>query len=297
MEEKQEFGTIIDTMEIKLKLTNVQDLNRISIDNFEYIKSVRTNLEKAEMIIALSLNRRQGHYNRLTTLSENGEEFKAMLKDFGVVIHEDVKLNRLDISIDTQLDFDDNFKYFLYMFELCTYTDKRADKWYTTNLNTLKNNTIKQMGRKLQVVFYDKNDESNGRHLYNSRMEFRFLDISSADFKKHIDKLIELINSIEQNIELLDKNMSARIKRLYDNAIKKHDVKTLSEFVRMYDKYIYTSNILKELYDYVGLKGTYNNWLREFRRNNEGKLKLFTTNDVKKYKADCIRSIKAYKNN
>ena len=183
------------------------------------------------------------------------------------------------------------------MFELCTYTDKRADKWYTTNLNTLKNNTIKQMGRKLQIVFYDKADESNGRHLYNSRMEFRFLDISSADFKKHIDKLIELINSIEQNIELLDKNMSARIKRLYDNAIKKHDVKTLSEFVRMYDKYIYTSNILKELYDYVGLKGTYNNWLREFRRNNEGKLKLFTTNDVKKYKADCIRSIKAYKNN
>ena len=297
MEEKQEFSTIIDTMEIKLKLTNVQDLNRISIDNFEYIKSVRTNLEKSEMIIALSLNRRQGHYNRLTTLSENGEEFKAMLKDFGVVIHEDVKLNRLDISIDTQLDFDDNFKYFLYMFELCTYTDKRADKWYTTNLNTLKNNTIKQMGRKLQVVFYDKNDESNGRHLYNSRMEFRFLDISSADFKKHIDKLTELINSIEQNIELLDKNMSARICRLYDNAIKKHDVKTLSEFVRMYDKYIYTSNILKELYDYVGLKGTYNNWLREFRRNNEGKLKLFTTNDVKKYKADCIRSIKAYKNN
>ena len=77
MEEKQEFGTIIDTMEIKLKLTNVQDLNRISIDNFEYIKSVRTNLEKAEMIIALSLNRRQGHYNRLTTWSENGDPWRC----------------------------------------------------------------------------------------------------------------------------------------------------------------------------------------------------------------------------
>lgn len=295
MEQTKEYSAIIDTMEIKLKLTNVEDLGKISIDNFEYIKSIRANLEQTEMVISLSLNRRQGHYNRLTTLSENGEEFKAMLKELEVVIHEDVKLNRLDISIDTELNFDDNFKYFLYMFELCTYSDKRADKWYTTNLNTLKNNSIKQLGRKLQIVFYDKNDESNGRHLYNSRMEFRFLDISSSDFKKHIDKLITLINSIEQNIELLDKNMGERIIRLYDHEMKLEGVKSLSEFVRKYDRYIYTTKILKALYEHVGLNGTYVSWIKNYRRTN--KLDLFTANDVKKYQSNCIRSIKAYKNN
>lgn len=290
-----EFNTIIDTMEIKLKLSNVEDFTKISIENFDYVKSIKPNLEKAEITIPLSLNRRQGHYNRLTTLSENEVEFKAMLKDFGVIIDDDVKLNRLDIAIDTELNFDDNFKYFLYMFELCAYSDKRADKWYTTNLNTLKNNTIKQLGRKLQIVFYDKADESNGRHLYNSRMEFRFLDISCSDFKKHLDKLINLINSIEQNIELLDKNMSERIIRLYEREIERKDVKSLSEFVRKYNQYIYTTNILKALYEHVGLKGNYAEWLRKYRRTN--KLDFFTIADVRKYKSNCIRSIKAYKNN
>jgi hypothetical protein len=298
MDKLDKFHTIIDSMEIKLELNNIKDLSKINIENYPYIKKdVRINSEQTEIVIPLSLNRRQGHYNMLTTLTQNEEEFEAMLNDFEVLIKDNVKLNRIDIALDSSLDFDENFKYFLYMFELCTYGNKKADKWYTTNLDTLKNNSIKQIGRKLQIAFYDKADESNGRHLYNSRMEFRFLDISCKDFKFHLEKLINLINSIDQNVELLDKNMGERIISLYNDAIKKHEVKTFSEFVRRYNKYIYTSNILKTLYEYVGLNGSYNNWVREFRRSNKCELKFFTANDVKKYKADCIRSIKSYRNN
>lgn len=296
METLDRFATIIDSMEIKLKLTNVKDLDKINIDNFPYIKKdVRINAEQTEIVIPLSLNRRQGHYNRLTTLSENGVEFQAMLKDFGVIMQQDVKLNRIDIAIDTKLNFNDNFKYFLYIFELCTYSDKKADKWYTTDLNTLKNNSIKQIGRKLQIVFYDKNAESNSRHFYNTRMEFRFLDISSTDFSKHLDKVINLINSIEQNVELLDKNMSERIIRLYECEMQQGVVKSLSEFVRKYDVYVYTKEILKNLYSHSGLSGTCANWIKNYKRIN--KLELFTATDVKNYKANCIRSIKAYKSN
>ena len=292
---KLSYNTVIDTMKIKLKLTNVEDLNKISVDNFEYIKSINTNIEKSEITIGLSLNRRQGHYNRIANFTDNEKEFKGMLKDFGVIVHEDVSLNRIDIGIDTELDFYDNFKYFLYIFELCTYGDKRGDKWYTTNLNTLKNNTIKQLGRKMQIVFYDKADESSGRHLYNTRMEFRYIDIESNDFKKHIDKLIELINSIDQNIELLNKNMSNRLVRLYDHEFKISSVKTLSEFVRKFDRYIYTSEIMESLYKHSGLKGNYKDWIRNFRRINN--LEFFTASNIKEYQADCIRSIKKYKNN
>ncbi|MBN1050433.1 hypothetical protein, partial [Clostridium botulinum] len=156
MKKLDEFFTIIDSMEIKLKLSNINDLSKINMENYPYIKKdVRINSKQTEIVIPLSLNRRQGHYNRLTTLSENRSEFQAMLKDFGVIMEDDVKLNRIDIALDSNLNFDYNFKYFLYMFELCTYSNKKADKWYTTNLNTLRNNSIKQNGRKFQTVFYD----------------------------------------------------------------------------------------------------------------------------------------------
>ena len=126
-------------------------------------------------------------------------------------------------------------------------------------------------------------------------MEFRYLDISSLDFKKHLDKLTTLINSIDQNAELLDKNMGERIIRLYEYELKCKGVKSLSEFTRKYDRYIYTTNILKALYNHVGLKGSCSDWLRKYRRTN--KLELFTTTDVKRYKSNCIKSIKTYKNN
>ncbi len=288
-------NSIIDTMKIKIKLSNVEDLNKISIENFAYIKSVDTDIVKGEITVGMSLNRRRGHYNRLITLSENVKEFDEMLKDFGIIIDEDVELNRVDIAVDTELDFHDNFKYYLYAFELLSYEDKKSDKWYTTNLETLKNNSIKKLGRKFQIVFYDKQDESQGRHLYNTRMEFRYLDIQSQDFTKHIDKLIALVDSMSQNIELLDKNMSRRLTRLYRNEIKCGNVKSLSEFVRKFNHYIYTDEIMKNLYAESGLKGNYKMWLKDFRKINT--LEFYSKSSVNEYKANCIRSLKTYRNN
>lgn len=213
-----------------------------------------------------------------------------MLKDFQIVIQEDEKLNRLSISIDTELNFDDNFKYFLYLFELCTNSDKKADKNHTINLNILKNNSIKQLGRKFQVIFYDKNDENDVRQLYSTRMEFRLLGISSNDFKKHIDEFINLIDKIDKKAELINKNMSERIIRLYDYEINQKSVNSLSEFVRKYDRYIYTTDILKTLYEHMNLRGCYAGWLINYRRKN--KIDLFTITDVIRYKDNCIKSIK-----
>lgn len=217
---------------------------------------------------------------------------KNILKNFRLVIQEDAKVNKVAINIDTELSFDKNLKYFLYMFELYTYSNKKSDKWYTINLNTLKHSTLKKTGKKLQVKFYDRNDKNSSKNLYNSRMEFRFLDILSCDLNNHIQKLMNLIDVIDQNIELLDKNMSDRIIKLYDYEINQKSVKSLSEFIRKYERYIYTDTILKNLYEHITLKGCYSEWLRNYRRTN--KIELFTKMDVNKYKSNCLKSINAY---
>lgn len=221
-----------------------------------------------------------------------GVELKNMLKDFGIEIQQDVKLGRFNIGIDTELNFNDNFKYFLYMFELFMCSDEKEDIIYTINLDTLKNSSIKQVGELFQLIFYDKN---NIRDLYNSRMEFIFSNIESTDINKYIDTIINLINVIEKNIELIDEYMSFRIIQLYDQEIEQKSVKSLSEFVRKYDRYIYTEGILRSLYGKMNLRGCCSEWLVNYRRKN--KIELFTISDVKTYKDRCIKAIMTYKNN
>jgi hypothetical protein len=288
------FNSIIDTLEIKTDINNI-DVHDINTSNYDFIKEPRLNMKDSKVSIPMSLNRVKGHYNRLETLTEHMEALKMVLKQFGIEVNEDLTLNRVDIAIDTSMLFKDYFKYFLYMFELLTYGDKRADKWYTTNLNTLQNNTIKQLGRNLEIVFYDKNDESKGRHLYNTRMEFRYKQLTSLDFVKHIDKLIVLIGSIEQNVELLDKNMGARLIKLYDMEMKEGNIKTLSEFARKFDRYIYTDFIMEALHNHSNLKGNYKSWIKNFRRTNI--MEFFTNANVEQYQKNCISSLKRYKNN
>jgi len=289
------YDSIIDTLQIKLELSNVEDFTQINIGSFPYIKSRVVDAEKGTMTIGMSLNRRRGHYNRLNSLSEHIEEFNQMIDDFKIINKDIIELNRVDIAIDTNLDYYENFKFFLYMFELITYDDKKSDKWYTTNLETLQENTIKQYGRKREIEFYDKEDESRGRHLYKTRMEFRYKEIKSTDFIKHIDKVFNLVDAMTQNIELLNQNMSNRLIRLYNKEIQNKNVKSLSEFVRKFNKYIYTNEIMRDLYNKTGLTGNYENWIKRYRKSN--KLEFISKHKVEQYKKDCIKSLKVYKEN
>ena len=289
------YESIIDTLQIKVKLLNVEDFTQINEEKFPFIKSRVVDAEDGSMTIGMSLNRRKGHYNRLTTLSNHIEEFNQMVHDFNISNDADIELNRVDIAIDTNLDYYENFKFILYMFELITYSDKKSDKWYTTNLETLQENSTKQIGRKRDIVFYDKEDESKGRHLFNTRMEFRYKDLKSLDFIKHINKVIDLINSIEQNIELLDKNMTNRLIRLYGKEINNGNVKSLSEFVRKFNKYIYTTEIMKDLYDGTGLTGNYENWIKRYRKSN--KLEFISKSRIQRYRIETVKSLNLYKNN
>ena len=289
------YNTIIDTMEIKIELSNLNDFNKIELEQYGFVKSVRLDIKenKSYVIIALSLNRVKGHYARINGLRAYNKTFVEVMGMFGVVIQEDIKLNRIDIAIDSELKFHDNFKYFLYMFELLSYSDKRADKWYTTNLDTLKNHTIKQLGRNLEIVFYDKECESKGRHLYNTRMEFRYKRLSSLDFEANLIKLVNFIKNIDVNINLLNKNMTVRLCRIYDSEVVTDKVKNLSEFVRKYDNYIYTKSILDGLHKHSSLKGTSKSWLKKYRERN--KLELFTKTNVKDYQQKCIKALNLYK--
>lgn len=288
-----DFSTIIDTLQVKIF---VDDISLYCIEDFtgDFVKSVYFNMEddKGSITLVLNLNRVLGHYNRLESLQEHEDTFKEVLALYDIEIDEDINLNRLDIAIDSTLDFKDNIKYHLYIFELLTYSNKRANRWHTTDIDTLQATSIKSMARSMDIVFYDKASESKGRHYYNTRMEFRYKRLTRLNFRRKLLELIDMINTIDINIPLIDKNMGKRLCKLYDYRQAQGTIQSLSEFVRCYDHYIYTRPILDTLYTHTGLKGNVSNWLKDYRARQP--IILYTKADILRYKQDATRSIRLY---
>lgn len=74
--------------------------------------------------------------------------------------------------------------------------------------------------------------------------------------------------------------MADRLVRLWNK--EKIKLQSFNEFVRKYEKYFYTSEILKRVYSDNGLVGSYENWLNKFRRNNH--IKFYFKKDIIDFK-------------
>ena len=291
---KEKVCCTIDTMQISIKENNFKILEIVTKDIFDFITPLKEKRIEDNVYKVLKFNLNELYGNKLITgVSEHIKSLDISLEKIGVIDKMDYELDRVDISIDTDLEFKDNFKWFLFLFELVTYGNEKSDKWYTTNLKTLSNNTIILKDRSVEVCFYDKKEESNDKHLYNTRMEWRFKRAKNKDFNIYLDRLISRLDGLENAIDSLERNMANRLIRLWNKECSEGQIRNFSEFVRKYSNYFYTVGVLKMVYAATGLTGSYKNWLTKFRQRNS--LIFFSKSNVISYKKEMIRSIKKYK--
>lgn len=283
---------IIDTISIKIEISNMT--NTVIPDSIrDFVTRESDDIEKGIKKLTLNINRKTGKYKAIKDLKEFKKVLGEIMKLMSVQDEKKVKLDRLDIAIDNDLDFNENFKFFLMLFDLYTFNYSKIDRWYTTNLDTLKKNTIIWDNSHYEVVFYDKKEQSKGTHEFNTRMEFRFKRLSKMDLEKQIDKLIDNLKDIEENIPLLEQDMANRLIKVWKSESKNGKIKTFSEFVRKYDDYFYTIDIMKLVHKETGLKGSCTSWVKEFRKKNN--LVFYKKTNVTKIKNQMIKSIKTYK--
>ena len=150
-------------------------------------------------------------------------------------------------------------------------------------------------GDKFELEIYNKKEESNNIHNKNIRVEFRYkrlerLNKNVYDNNTYILKTIDKIKGMDAHLEHLEDNMTERLLKLYE--AKKEELMSFSEFVRRYNEYFYTLNILKNVYMKVGLKGSYSKWLEKFRKSN--KLTFYTKSDIRTIQKAMIKSAKEY---
>ena len=291
-----EFKTIIDTIAIDNNINNFEDFTTVNKENYEYITELKDDFKKCSKRVRLSLDKKYGELT-LDTYSKHNIALEESLNNLGVINIDEVELNRIDIALDTNsYILQADFKKLLFFFELLTINQKKSSKWYTTNLNTLKQNTIKLMDSHYELEIYDKALESNNVHPYKTRVEFRYKKVNRntskhfKDDKTYFTNTINKIKLMDKNIKHLEANMTNRLLKLYDE--EKNTVKSFSEFVRKYNHFFYTSNILKEVYKQANLKGNYSNWIKDFRKRNT--IEFYTTTDVKQAQKAMLKSIRDY---
>ena len=293
MAKNVDFATVIDTIAIKTDINNTMDFTVINNDNFEYIERLSDNFGNSEMTLKVNLHTTYGEMT-LDTMKKFNNALEESMEEVGIINKDNVELNRVDIALDTNnYTMQQDFKRMLFAYELLTIKHKKSDRWYTTNLNTLQRNTIKLYDSRFELEIYDKAKASNGIHPYSTRVEFRYkrLNKDIADTEIYLDKVLDKIGEMDGKLAQLEENMSKRLIKLYQ--ADKDNVRSFSEFVRKYNDYFYTLNILKAVYKATGMKGGYKNWLDKFRKTNQ--LEFYTSKDIKELQKVMTRSIKKYK--
>ena len=289
---KAEFKSVIDTIAIRTDINNVNDFTVVNNENYEYINKLTDSFDNSQMTLKVNLHTRYGEMV-LDNVKKFNTALEESLNEMGVIEMSNVELTRVDIALDTNnYTMQQDFKRMLFCYELLTIKHKRDDRWYTTDLNTLQRNTIKLFGDRFELEIYDKAKASNNMHPFSTRIEFRYkrLNKDIADNEIYLKKTIDKIEEMDGKLLQLEENMSKRLIKLYQ--ADKDNVKSFSEFVRKYNDYFYTLNILKEVYKSAKLKGGYSNWLRDFRRSNQ--LEFYTTKDIKELQKAMKKSVKSY---
>ncbi|MCI6381071.1 MAG: hypothetical protein MR824_00710 [Fusobacterium mortiferum] len=236
----------------------------------------------------------KGIINKLTETEEMIEEMYSMAT---VINFREIKMNRIDIHTDIDIEFQYVSKMLDMLFMSITEgMGKSRKEWI--DKDDLQKESYWLGTQYVEVNFYNKKTackNSGEKCEYPTRLEIRFKKIKSQDKKFHIDKAIKIYSDALERFKYAE---SSRIKALCDewDIFKKENPKgTLTHFVIKYECEIYTRRILHELYEYVGLKGNFKSWVDKFKRGY--KLELITEKDMKELIKRINISLKRYKNN
>lgn len=285
-------NTVIDTLEVDILKDNVSNTDPILEEDKKYIKA-EGNRKDNDNYFRLKLSPKYLiGYTATNSRNKTEEAIKIISEEIGTNIL-NIECNRMDISIDSSLKYTAYVKLHLYLFELITFNDNNRGKILCTSLSTLMDNNIYLNSRDLKLSIYNKALESNGLHPYETRIEFRWCRYNSLDTKKSANKVLTKLKDIENNNDLLTTDMINRLSNLYKLELENGSISNLTEFVKKYNKYFYTADIVKGVYTAVGFKGNFNKWFSKFKSNNPT-FDYYSLRDIKKYKASIVKSIKNY---
>jgi len=284
---KEEFKSRIDTIQTKEPTTNRVEWDR------EVKGKEETLNKKGELITKWNPNNMCFDYSNEYKLSETKKRLVELMELATVINYDDVKMNRIDIATDSTMDFVVNAKLIQLLHKCLVAKIKGGKVWLNIDDTDNKVSNVRFANRDWNIEFYDKDKESEGNSLYNTRFEVRHLRVKAQDFEYHIEKTIQLWQGALNNLEVVDKIEVEKLKRIADDERKECPNMRFTTYVDRHNAEIFTLEQLKELYKYWGLKGSFKAWLNDYRKTHI--LELVNKTQLNNVVKEVVKSLKSYK--
>lgn len=287
----------IDTIQIHTDINNIKDISLINKDNKPYIVKARQVDDR--IFIAIHGSRSNNRYNysiETYTYTYFIDHLKWIYEDLGIIDVSKVELDRVDYCFDYDNKFDDMYKLnnalsVLYGIEV------KADLKDMIEINKLIDQqktsiSIRNKGKTKQLYIYDKHIESEGRHPYTTRQEFRLMRMKGKSIEQAIQITYLMLDNLYNNFYEAEQLKINNLYRLYLDELDQGKVHSFSSFITRYNEQIITRNICEQLYVLTGHKGKFKNWIKEYRKKN--RLEFIKRSDIKKTIIEMKKSIKLY---
>lgn len=284
---KAEFKSRIDTIQTKELATNRVEFD-VEIKGKEEVIN-----KKGELITKWNVNNMMFEYSNEYKLSETKRKLVELMELATVINVDDVKMNRIDIATDSHIDFVNNAKMIQLLHKCLVAKIKSGKTWSNEDDNDFNYSNFRFVNRDWNIEFYDKNKESEGNSLYNTRFEVRHLRVKAQEFEYHIERTIQLWQGALNNLEVVEKIQVQKLCELWDKEVAECQKMKFTTFVDRNHKRFLTMNIMKEVYKYVGLKGAFSGWLRDYRRTHI--MEFATKGQLDKMVKEIVKSLKSYK--
>ncbi len=273
---------------------NFEVADNNNIINSCNLRKVR-NRDWYETYIRVNPNRNNGGY-----ILEKYSDFKRVMKTvFDEVGIDDFKWKRLDLSFNT-LDntYYENYTKLNRLLISCFASATNDYNTYDTkDFWTGKTKSLATKNGYREVEFYDKQNESQNRSPYYSRLEFRSLrmraDVETEFLTIWFDRLDKAVRQFENVQHKFNRHMA----EIYLNDLKKkkHERQFLSinSFLMTRKDYIFTSWQMKNLLMLIGLdEKQAQNKAYNFKKNH--KIEYFKKDDLEAIVSDIKSKITEY---
>lgn len=214
------------------------------------------------------------------------DEVEQIIESVKAILQVDIcAIMRIDFAIDMLNKIKASEKLYSLYLELLA-VERKQEMMYKTIKQVCKTGNLKIRSGRTMTTIYDCSDKNRRA---NTRIENKNLDLESSYGDKDFSKKLELVvkkhlkelNKLEELMYQVEERYVNILKRQYDEEINGGLICSFTDFVVKYEKNILTSEILKQLHEYSGLKGTSKNWLSTYRKTRS--LELITKKEIREF--------------
>ncbi|NFF82331.1 hypothetical protein FC764_13995 [Clostridium botulinum] len=270
-----------------LQTTEIKE-NRLDVFD---IKGAHSYEKNGNVITKYNPNNFESKYSTDYKLSKTINILEQMQVSLKIVDLDKVSYCRVDIATDISIYFNDISKFLDLIHKCIIAREKDGSAWHNVYETDLEVSSYFYKNKdKLEIQFYDKHKESNGTANFPTRMEIRFLRIVSKDLELHVKKSILLWSTVATNLEDVENVIIQVLKNKWIKEKELNPGLSLTTFTYKWADKLFTQRILKELYSFVGLSGSFKVWLQKYRKNHH--IEFYTKTQLNNFSQNVIGSLK-----